>query len=108
MNDQRDDLTRPADLHHAPFSGPLRTRRPNCRDLMPPCNDACPAGENIPAWLASWPAIDLAADPIFKLLSDRPESQDLLDRNAELVERQKRIYLAGKEAGSAQSVGLAE
>jgi NADPH-dependent glutamate synthase beta subunit-like oxidoreductase len=52
MKDQRDDLTRPADLHHAPFSGPLRTRRPNYRDMMPPCNDACPAGENIQAWLA--------------------------------------------------------
>ena len=52
MNDHRDDLTRPADLHHAPFSGPLRTRRPQYHDLMPPCNDACPAGENIQAWLA--------------------------------------------------------
>ena len=27
-------------------------RRPSYRDLLPPCNAACPAGENIQAWLA--------------------------------------------------------
>ena len=30
----------------------MRTRRPEYVDLLPPCNDACPAGENIQAWLA--------------------------------------------------------
>ncbi len=30
----------------------MRTRRPEFVDLLPPCNDACPAGENIQAWLA--------------------------------------------------------
>ncbi len=52
MTERRADLTRPADLHHLQFSGPLRTQRPRYLDRLPPCNDACPAGENIQAWLA--------------------------------------------------------
>ena len=32
-------------------TGSWRTDRPVYLDLMPPCNDACPAGENIQAWL---------------------------------------------------------
>jgi NADPH-dependent glutamate synthase beta subunit-like oxidoreductase len=31
---------------------PVRTMRPLYIDRLPPCNDACPAGENIQAWLA--------------------------------------------------------
>ena len=46
------DLVRPADLKHQPFGGPARSRRPVYVDLLPPCNHACPAGENIQAWLA--------------------------------------------------------
>jgi NADPH-dependent glutamate synthase beta subunit-like oxidoreductase len=53
MSNRRQDLTRPADLHHESFSGPLRRRRPEYVDLLPPCNDRCPAGENIQAWLAA-------------------------------------------------------
>jgi len=45
------DLTRPPDLLHERRSGPLLTQVPVYRDLLPPCNDACPAGENIQAWL---------------------------------------------------------
>ncbi|MEJ2515585.1 MAG: NAD(P)-binding protein [Gammaproteobacteria bacterium] len=52
MPARRGDLTRPADLHHLQFSGPLRTKRPQYIDRLPPCNDACPAGENIQGWLA--------------------------------------------------------
>ena len=33
-------------------AGAIRWQRPVYRNLMPPCNDACPAGENIQAWLA--------------------------------------------------------
>lgn len=33
-------------------TGPVRERRPVYVDLLPPCNHACPAGENIQAWLA--------------------------------------------------------
>jgi NADPH-dependent glutamate synthase beta subunit-like oxidoreductase len=32
-------------------TGSWRTERPVYVDRMPPCNDACPAGENIQAWL---------------------------------------------------------
>ena len=31
---------------------PVRTMRPLYVDRLPPCNDACPAGENVQAWLA--------------------------------------------------------
>jgi NADPH-dependent glutamate synthase beta subunit-like oxidoreductase len=30
----------------------VRERRPLYVDLLPPCNNACPAGENIQAWLS--------------------------------------------------------
>ncbi len=47
------DLTQRADLtRHGRGTGALRTRRPLYVDFLPPCNDACPAGENIQAWLA--------------------------------------------------------
>ncbi len=47
------DLTQRADLtRHGHGTGALRTRRPEYVDFLPPCNDACPAGENIQAWLA--------------------------------------------------------
>jgi len=31
--------------------GPVRTRMPVYVDLLPPCNHACPAGENVQEWL---------------------------------------------------------
>lgn len=47
------DITKPADLTgHAEGTGPMRKRRPVYIDFMPPCNSACPAGENIQAWLS--------------------------------------------------------
>ena len=46
------DLTIPPDLSQETSAGPVRTRRPIYKDLIPPCNVACPAGENIQAWLA--------------------------------------------------------
>ena len=47
------DITKPVDLlSHAEGTGPQRTRRPLYVDFMPPCNSACPAGENIQAWMA--------------------------------------------------------
>jgi len=47
------DLTKRVDLtRHDRGTGALRTRRPEYVDFLPPCNDACPAGENIQAWLA--------------------------------------------------------
>ncbi|HSS63498.1 MAG TPA: FAD-dependent oxidoreductase, partial [Gammaproteobacteria bacterium] len=52
MSHRNHDLTQPPDLRHGGFSGIRRTRRPRYVDLLPPCNHACPAGENIQAWLA--------------------------------------------------------
>ena len=47
------DITKPVDLTlHSEGTGPKRFRRPEYVDFMPPCNSACPAGENIQAWMA--------------------------------------------------------
>ncbi len=49
---RRDLAGLPDLLHGRPEAGPVRSRRPVYVDLLPPCNAACPAGENIQAWLA--------------------------------------------------------
>ena len=47
------DITKAVDLStHAEGTGPQRFRRPVYVDFMPPCNSACPAGENIQGWMA--------------------------------------------------------
>ena len=47
------DITKPIDLTgHSEGTGPRRHRQPVYMDFMPPCNSACPAGENIQAWMA--------------------------------------------------------
>jgi formate dehydrogenase (NADP+) beta subunit len=46
------DTTALMDLTHEKGTGPLRTQRPTYVSLLPPCNNACPAGEDIQAWLA--------------------------------------------------------
>ena len=47
------DITKPIDLTlHAEGTGPKRSQRPVYLDFMPPCNSACPAGENIQGWMA--------------------------------------------------------
>ncbi len=47
------DLTADADLgEHSSGTGPARHVRPVYVDFFPPCNKACPAGEDIQAWLA--------------------------------------------------------
>jgi formate dehydrogenase beta subunit len=53
MSKSPSDLTRAPDLSHERRTGPFRTQRPIYVDLLPPCNHACPAGENIQAWLAA-------------------------------------------------------
>jgi len=45
------DMTRPPDLTQERGTGPVRIQRPLYVDLLPPCNNACPAGENVQAWL---------------------------------------------------------
>lgn len=52
MNKNASDLTQSPDLTHERRTGPFRTQRPVYKDLLPPCNHACPAGENIQEWLS--------------------------------------------------------
>ena len=52
MNIHPHDMTLRVNLTGEPGSGPIRTHQPHYVSLKPPCNDACPAGENIQAWLA--------------------------------------------------------
>jgi NADPH-dependent glutamate synthase beta subunit-like oxidoreductase len=47
----RSDITRPPDLRLKSGTGPVRLQQPVYVDSIPPCNHACPAGENIQAWL---------------------------------------------------------
>jgi NADPH-dependent glutamate synthase beta subunit-like oxidoreductase len=46
------DMTRSVDPARQKSAGPVRLKRPVYVDLLPPCNNACPAGEDIQAWLA--------------------------------------------------------
>ncbi len=52
MTDKLVNMTTPPDLTHERRTGPLRIQRPIYVDLLPPCNHACPAGEDIQGWLA--------------------------------------------------------
>jgi formate dehydrogenase (NADP+) beta subunit len=51
MTSMLKDFTPVIDLLREKGTGPVREQRPIYVDLMPPCNSACPAGENIQAWL---------------------------------------------------------
>ncbi len=44
-------ITLPPGSSRTNHTGAWRTERPVYVDLLPPCNDACPAGENIQRWL---------------------------------------------------------
>ena len=52
MPAKQSDFTPLVDLIAQPGAGPMRVRRPVYVDLLPPCNSACPAGEDIQAWLS--------------------------------------------------------
>jgi len=66
------DITKPVDLSlHGEGTGPKRFRRPEYVDFMPPCNSACPAGENIQAWMAHAQAGNYF-DAFQALVSDNP------------------------------------
>lgn len=66
------DITKPVDLYtHAEGTGHRRLRRPVYMDFMPPCNSACPAGENIQAWLSLAQAGDYAG-AFQKILEENP------------------------------------
>lgn len=45
-------MTLPPDLSRKTGTGPVLSRVPRWRPALPPCNHACPAGEDIQAWLS--------------------------------------------------------
>ncbi len=51
MSNQQRDRTAPPDLRHGHAMSPPERRHPVYKDLLPPCNAGCPAGENIQLWL---------------------------------------------------------
>ena len=52
MSTKLRDFTPAVDLTVTRDTGPVRRQRPNYVTLTPPCSNACPAGEDIRAWLA--------------------------------------------------------
>ena len=52
MNSFARDMTPTVNLTREKGAGAVRHQRPVYVELLPPCNSACPAGENIQAWLS--------------------------------------------------------
>jgi formate dehydrogenase beta subunit len=52
MSDHHPDMSPVVDMTRRRVAGPTRTIRPSYVSLLPPCNNACPAGEDIQGWLA--------------------------------------------------------
>jgi len=65
------DMTPLVALTRAHGTGPARLTRPSYVSLLPPCNHACPAGEDIQAWLALAQAGQFQAAWL-KLVEDNP------------------------------------
>ena len=61
MPQSRPDITLPPDLRRKSGTGPVRLQQPVYLNSKPPCNHACPAGENIQAWLDKAQAGDFEA-----------------------------------------------
>jgi NADPH-dependent glutamate synthase beta subunit-like oxidoreductase len=61
MSRPRSDITLPPDLRQKTGTGPVRLQHPVYIDSIPPCNHACPAGENIQGWLDRAQAGDFEA-----------------------------------------------
>jgi formate dehydrogenase beta subunit len=51
MNDLIHDMSPPVDMTRRRETGATRDAHPIYVDLLPPCNNACPAGEDIQGWL---------------------------------------------------------
>ena len=52
MSDRHPDMSPLVDLTRRQETGPTRSARPIYVERLPPCNNACPAGEDIQGWLA--------------------------------------------------------
>jgi NADPH-dependent glutamate synthase beta subunit-like oxidoreductase len=71
MSSERSDITLPPDLRQKSGTGPVRLQEPVYVDTIPPCNNACPAGENIQGWLDKAQAGDFEA--VWRILvADNP------------------------------------
>jgi NADPH-dependent glutamate synthase beta subunit-like oxidoreductase len=71
MSTVRSDITLPPDLKVKSGTGAFRHQEPIFVDSIPPCNHACPAGENIQGWLDKAQAGEFEA--AWKILvSDNP------------------------------------
>ena len=51
MDFDKSDMTTPPDLSKSQGTGAVPELLPVYQDFLPPCNQGCPAGENIQAWL---------------------------------------------------------
>ena len=51
MSTRQHDMSPLIDMTRRRAAGPTRSAHPVYVDLLPPCNHACPAGEDIQAWL---------------------------------------------------------
>lgn len=72
MENRRKDMTILPDLASSRGRvGPVRDRRPIYQDLLPPCNAACPAGENIQEYLQLVKA-DKVKEAWQQLVQDNP------------------------------------
>lgn len=52
MTVHKHDMTSHPDLSHSSGTGAIQQKKPIYQASLPPCNRACPAGENIQAWLS--------------------------------------------------------
>jgi NADPH-dependent glutamate synthase beta subunit-like oxidoreductase len=52
MSDRHPDMSPLVDMTRRRVTGPARSAHPVYADLLPPCNNACPAGEDIQGWLS--------------------------------------------------------
>jgi formate dehydrogenase (NADP+) beta subunit len=52
MSDRHHDMSPLVDMTRRRASGPVRSAHPIYVDFLPPCNNVCPAGEDIQGWLA--------------------------------------------------------
>ncbi|MEB0076502.1 NAD(P)-binding protein [Pseudomonas sp. CCI3.2] len=71
MKSLNHDMSPGIDLTKRQVTGAVRISHPVYHDLLPPCNDGCPAGENIQAWLALAQAGDYQA-AWHSLIADNP------------------------------------
>ncbi len=72
MSTHQQDLTLAPDLQgHGKGTGPNRDKKPIYIDFLPPCNNACPAGENIQAWL-SLASVGRYEEAWLKLVEENP------------------------------------